>query len=202
MKVRKPNNAQLQIAQITTRCPSHSDLLLALTRQLWSCGVRSGFRCAGVSCGCHSICRASAWLQPVLAHGELVPWADTNLFGLWTVLLELSCHGNKHGRLRKGRMLQCGTRYRFPCLGHPWLFADAWLMIELRLPLYFREMLSGLLLEAREVFAALQGKCPYLCKGLFDRIEKLGPGVGSNRKFKRQFYKGVFTFSLPALPGL
>ena len=68
--------------------------------------------------------------------------------------------------------------------------------IQLELCQYVREMLSGLLLAAREVFgaaAALQGKCPNLGKALFDGVEKSEPRVGGNRKLKRQFYKGVFS---------
>lgn len=159
MRVRKPNNVQLQIAQITTRCPSHSDLLLALTRQLWSCGVRSGFRCAG-RC-------AVLWLPQHLQSLCLTPasagtwWIGT--MGWYKPFWTLNCAAGvklpweQTWEIAERWMLQCDTRCRFPCLGHPWLFADAWVMTELRLPLYIREMLSGLLLEAREVFAVLQG---------------------------------------------
>lgn len=71
-------------------------------------------------------------------------------------------------------------------------------MIQLQRPQYAREMLSGLLLAATKAFgaaAARQGKCPNLGKAVFDGVEKSEPGVGGNRRLKRQFYKGVFTNS-------
>lgn len=70
--------------------------------------------------------KASAWLQPVLELGEVVPCADTNLSRLWTALLDQVAVGKVGNELVGWEQRSDVVRYqrcRFPCPAHPWFFA-------------------------------------------------------------------------------